>query len=69
MYRILRAEMFRVNISVKELAMKIDITERSLRNKINGITDFTITEACKIRPIISPNMTLEDLFKKFDDVA
>ena len=69
MYRILRAEMVKTDISVKELAMKIDITERSLRNKINGVTDFTLTEALKIRPIVSPNMSLEDLFKKYDEVA
>jgi plasmid maintenance system antidote protein VapI len=69
MYRILRAEMVRVNISVKELAMKIGITERSLRNKINGVTDFTITEARKIRPIVSPDMFLDDLFQRNDEVA
>ncbi len=69
MYRILRAEMVRADISVKELAMKIGITERSLRNKINGVTDFTMTEARKIRPIVSPDMPLEDLFQRCDDVA
>ncbi len=69
MYRILRAEMVRADISVKELAMKIGITERSLRNKINGVTDFTVTEARKIRPIVSPDMSLDDLFQKCDEVA
>ncbi len=69
MYRILKAEMVRADVSVKELAMKIGITERSLRNKINGITDFTMTEARKIRAKVSPEMSLEDLFKKQDDVA
>jgi len=69
MHRILKAEMVRANISVKSLAMKINITERSLRNKINGITDFTITEAFNIRTHVSPKMPLDELFKKEDDVV
>jgi transcriptional antiterminator len=69
MYRILRAEMVKADISVKDLAIKIDITERSLRNKINGITDFTMTEGRKIRNEVAPGMSLEELFKKQDEVA
>ena len=63
MYRILRAEMVKANISIKELALKIGITERSLRNKINGKTEFLWSETLKIRRIVSPSMNLEDLFK------
>lgn len=69
MHRILKAEMVRSNISIKELAMKIGITERSMRNKINGITDFTITEAFKIRLIVSQGMPLDELFKKQDELT
>ena len=69
MYRTLRAEMVRANLSVKQLAMKISITERSLRNKINGITEFSWTEVKHIRDIVAPNMTLEELFKKDESVA
>ncbi len=68
MYRILKAEMVRSDMPVKKLAMKIGITERSLRNKINGITDFTITEAFNIRSEVSPHMSLDDLFIKQDEV-
>lgn len=69
MYRILRAEMVKANISVKELAIKIGITERSLRNKINGKTEFLWSETLKIRKIVSPDMDLEDLFKSEKCVA
>lgn len=63
MYRVLKGEMVKADISIHDLAMKIGITERSLRNKINGVTAFTWTEVLKIRSIVSPDMSLEDLFK------
>lgn len=61
--------MVKANISVKELAIKIGITERSLRNKINGKTEFLWSETLKIRKIVSPDMDLEDLFKSEKCVA
>lgn len=67
-YRILKAEMVRVNISIKQLSMKLDITERSLRNKINGVTEFTLSESLKIHEIINEkmklNISLEELFER-----
>lgn len=63
MYRVLRAEMVKANISVKTLALRIGITERSLRNKINGKTEFLWSEVLKIRKIVSPDMAIEELFK------
>lgn len=66
MFKILKAEMVRFNISIKQLSMKLDITERSLRNKINGVTDFTLTESMIIKSIINEKketeITLEELF-------
>ena len=64
MYRILRAEMVKKNISVKKLAMDIGITERSLRNKINGVTEFSLSEAKAIRKLVATDMDLEELFEK-----
>ena len=63
MYRVLRGEMVKANISIHDLALKIGITERSLRNKINGVTSFTWNEVLEIRGIVSPTMSLEELFK------
>ncbi|MCQ5254546.1 transcriptional regulator [Bariatricus massiliensis] len=63
MYRVLRGEMVKADITIHELALKIGITERSLRNKINGATAFTWNEVLVIRKIVSPNMQLEELFK------
>jgi len=63
MHRNLMGEMVKRNISNKDLAMKIGITERSLRNKILEITSFTWIEVLKAREIVSPEMSLEELFK------
>lgn len=63
MYRVLRGEMVKADISIHELAFKVGITERSLRNKINGVTAFTWNEVLEIRKIVSPDMQLEELFK------
>lgn len=50
--------------------MKLDITERSLRNKLNGVTEFTLTESMVIKTIINErngtDITLEELFGKDD---
>lgn len=64
MYRFLRGEMVKANISVAVLAKKIGIAEKSLRNKLNGETDFTWPEALAIRKIINPSLKMEELFKK-----
>ena len=69
MYRILKAEMVRANISVKSLAFDLGITEKSLRNKINGKTEFLWSEVVRIRKIVSPSMPLEELFKSEKDAA
>lgn len=69
MHRILKSEMVKVNISVKDLAFKIGITERSLRNKINGVTEFSWSEVLKIKNIVAPNLSLEELFKKDNQAA
>lgn len=63
MYRNLKGEMVKADITIKDLAFKIGITERSLRNKINGDTSFSWNEVLEIRKIVSPSMELEELFK------
>ncbi|MBA4700766.1 MAG: transcriptional regulator [Ruminococcus sp.] len=63
MYRVLRGEMVKADISIRDLAFKVGITERGLRNKINGTTSFTWNEVLEIRKIVSPSMPLEELFK------
>lgn len=64
MYRFLKGEIIKAGYSIKTLAKELGIAEKSLRNKINGSTDFTWTEALAIKRIIKSNMGIEELFTK-----
>ncbi len=64
MHRVLRGEMVKANITIAKLARLIGVTEKTLRNKINGDTNFTLPEAITIRKLIKSKMSLEDLFAR-----
>ena len=64
MFRVLRGEMVKINLTIIDLASQIGITEKTLRNKINGDTEFTWSEVCRIHKIVNPNMSKEELFQK-----
>lgn len=63
MYRFLKAEMIKANISVPELAKKISVSEKTLRNKINESTEFTWNEALVIRNIVNEKIDMETMFQ------
>ena len=63
MHRVLRAEMVRKNKTILQLALEIGVAEKTLRNKINGDTDFTLPEAQAIRRILESELTLDELFE------
>lgn len=63
MYSFLRGEMFRTGISISSLSRKIGVSEKTLRNKLKGKTDFTWPEAKVIRKIVNPDMSMEELFR------
>ena len=67
MHRILRAEMIREKITITQLASEIGVSEKTLRNKINGDTDFTLPEAQAIRRILKSKLTLDELFATEDE--
>lgn len=64
MFRVLRGEMLKTGITITELASRIGVAEKTLRNKINGDTEFTWSEVCKIHKIVNPQMSKEELFRK-----
>ncbi|PRR77648.1 hypothetical protein CLLI_22120 [Clostridium liquoris] len=66
MYRELLGEIVKKGLNRKKLAEKIGVSEKTLRNKLNGKTDFTWSEVKKIRDIVAPEYTLEKLFEKSD---
>lgn len=67
MHSFLRGEMFKAGVTIASLAAQIGISEKSLRNKLKGETDFTWPEAMVIRSIIDPQMEMEELFKTDND--
>lgn len=64
MYRNLRGEMVKKDLTVSKLASLIGVTEKTLRNKINGDTEFTWPEVCKIHHLVNPKMSKDELFTR-----
>lgn len=58
----LKAEMTRKGVNVLALQKVLDCSEKTVRNKINGVTEFTIGEAIKIRNKYFSELSLEYLF-------
>lgn len=58
----LKAEMARRSISILDIAKEIGRTDRSVREKINGRTQFSVPEAATVRDKFFPGFSLEYLF-------
>lgn len=56
------AEMARYGIKCKDIQRILKCSEKTARNKIKGITDFTYPEAENIRNEFFPTLPLEYLF-------
>ena len=66
MYLRLKYEIVRKGYTIESFAKEIGISEKTLRNKINGSTDFTWSECMLIRDKLNTDLSLEDLFLKED---
>lgn len=66
MYRVLIGKMAENKITRKQLADYLNLSEKCVSNKINGVTDFDMAEAKLVRAYVAPNMTLDDLFSTED---
>jgi len=60
----LYAELKRKGISFKAVATLLGITEKTLQNKMNGVTEFTLSEILLISENLLPEFELRYLFKK-----
>ena len=69
MYYRVKIEISRRGYTIEKFASMLSISEKSLRNKINGTTEFTWSEVLAIRDLIDPDMLLEELFKKESKIA
>lgn len=58
----LNAEIARQNIKTKDIATALNLTEKSVRNKIIGKYDFTYSEMKAIRDKFFPQLTIDYLF-------
>lgn len=57
------------NITVKTVAGLLDCSEKTVRNKIDGLTDFTICEAFSIHRNLLPEYAMDFLFAQTDRTA
>ena len=64
MFRNLRAEMVRQDVSIKQIAEAIGKTERVTYLRMNGKIALKHEEAKKIAALFSENNTIEYLFHK-----
>jgi len=65
--RNLKAEMERYGVSITDIQKVLDCSAKTVRNKINGYTDFTLPEAFKIKNQYFSGYTLEYLFANDND--
>lgn len=63
-YLTLDEEMARSKVLKGDIASLLEIHRNSVANKLNGLGDFTVTEAIKIRDTYFPKWTIEELFKR-----
>ena len=64
MFRNLRAEMAREGITVKKMAETLNIPVNTLRDKIKGRTEISLSLAFTIHKLFFPDIDIFYLFKK-----
>lgn len=64
MYLRLKFEITRKGYTISQFAEMLNMAEKTLRNKINGVTDFTWSECLMIRKKLNSDLSLEELFEK-----
>ena len=69
MFLRLKFEIARKGFTIETFAVEIGVAEKTLRNKINGVTDFTWSECLLIREKLNKDMSLEELFEKEEKTA
>lgn len=60
-------EMRRRNVTYYDIQQVLNCSEKTVRNKMQGITDFTYSEVRNIRDKLFPGMNLEYLFDRHDN--
>jgi hypothetical protein len=68
MFRNLNAELARNKMTIKDLSERTNIKYESLKNKLNGVTEFKRNEMILIKKEF-PQCTLDYLFATEEDAA
>lgn len=66
MYKNLRNALFQKNITIKQYATFLGVGEKTVQNKLRGITDFTYLEFKKTCTIMFPEYNTDYLFSDDD---
>jgi len=69
MYYRLRNEIDKRGYTIEKFAALANMSEKSLRNKLNGTTDFSWSEVLLIRKLLDSGLSLEELFMREDKIA
>ena len=59
----LRAEMVRDDVTVSDIAKLLNLSERSIRDRLSGVYKFSLEEAITVRDRFFPGMDVVELFK------
>ena len=65
--RNLSAEMARYGVTNADIQKLLSCTDKTVRNKIGGMSEFSISEAFKIRDTFFPSLRVEYLFSSADE--
>jgi hypothetical protein len=65
--RNIEREMARYNVTYYDIQGAMGCSEKTVRNKMQGVTDFTYSEVRNIRDRFFPGMSIEYLFDWHDD--
>lgn len=63
----LSAEMTRFGVSNADIQSLLSCSDKTVRNKLSDITEFSVSEAIKIRDAFFPGMRIEYLFAGASD--
>lgn len=67
MYKNLRAEMMRQNVSVQMIGDALKLKADTIRRKLSGNVNFTISECLKVASLFKENNSLDYLFETSDE--
>lgn len=62
------AEMARYGISVADMKNILSCSEKTVRNKLVGLTEFSVGDAMKVRDTFFAGMTIEYLFASSEPI-